>query len=677
MRREKDNIGKSEVSSFETETCAKSIKHVRTKRTSGLAAMSVIIYFFDWIAEKIYRALINGCFGTIFTAYDREQNAFENGFVKGYFKESKIFGKSFRKIRQKLSEGFETSFFLGKLRDSLHSFLALPLHSYGNFWMSFGIYTTLLYFIKMLVYGTGFSEIGTLLFGIIICLIAIPLLIAKDPLAEAVGKGYFTRLLFADCFGFRDESFIIAESSSHKRSNFMILIGMICGVMTFFIHPAAILIFIFACVGIALVMSAPEIGILIALFSLPFLSLFDTPAILLGGIIGLTMLSYVIKLVQGKRIFRIELLDFAVILFLIILYFGGAVSAGGVMSFQAALLSVMLMMGYFLTVNLMRTAKWLKRCFAALVSSGTIVAALGIVQYLFGVLNRSTLDQNYFRGIKGRVTAFFDNSNMLAFYLVMIFLLAMTFLLRSKKIQERLLLLFSVTVIFLCILFTWSRGAWIALIISALIYFLFYSKKTVRFLILLLCAVPFLPMLLPSNVWSRFSSIGNMADSSTMYRMYTWKGTFQAIKNYFFGGIGYGGEAYENVYPGFAFAGMEGAEHAHSLYLQIWISLGIVGLIVFLAVIFFFMQQCLESIHKSSDPESSMMIYAVFCSVVAALIMGVFDYIWYNYRIFFLFWFLLGLASAYARFERNERKRKQIFESSDAYSAFLDIEIKK
>ena len=50
---------------------------------------------------------------------------------------------------------------------------------------------------------------------------------------------------------------------------------------------------------------------------------------MLGLTVCLTFFSYLIKLVQGKRIFRAGLLDITVILFGIVLLFGGIVSAGG------------------------------------------------------------------------------------------------------------------------------------------------------------------------------------------------------------------------------------------------------------------------------------------------------------------------------------------------------------
>ena len=45
---------------------------------------------------------------------------------------------------------------------------------------------------------------------------------------------------------------------------------------------------------------------------------------------------------------------------------------------------------------------------------------------------------------------------------------------------------------------------------------------------------------------------------------------------------------------------------------------------------------------------------AVICAVLAVLIHGLFDYVFYNSRIFLLFFLLLGLASALRHFGKKQ-----------------------
>ena len=46
------------------------------------------------------------------------------------------------------------------------------------------------------------------------------------------------------------------------------------------------------------------------------------------------------------------------------------------------------------------------------------------------------------------------------------------------------------------------------------------------------------------------------------------------------------------------------------------------------------------------------------CGLVAVLVQGLTDYIWYNYRVFLVFWLLLGLLAAAGRL--SEQRAKQL-----------------
>ena len=170
-------------------------------------------------------------------------------------------------------------------------------------------------------------------------------------------------------------------------------------------------------------------------------------------------------------------------------------------------------------------------------------------------------------------------------------------------------------------------------------------------------------------------SIGDLSDSSSMYRLYTWKGALRSIRENFMGGVGYGNAAYNEMYPQFAYAGIEAAEHTHSLYLQILFGLGIGGLLAFCIVLFLFAQMNLEYLKKSKHTESKWMVLACISAIVASLVMGAFDFVWYNYRIFFLFWVILALGCACVRVGNAEQKRHEIRMAEETNRATLDIEL--
>ncbi len=145
------------------------------------------------------------------------------------------------------------------------------------------------------------------------------------------------------------------------------------------------------------------------------------------------------------------------------------------------------------------------------------------------------------------------------------------------------------------------------------------------------------------------------------------------IKDFFGGGIGVGESAFGYVYPMYTYAGMESAPHSHSIYLQITLEIGIVGIAVFLFAFFLFSQGSFEYAKRSSDKRSKLMAAAGFCGIISALVQGCADYIWYNYRVFFIFWVVVGIVCAYRRIGYDTEEISRI--KTDENSAQLDIKL--
>ena len=362
-----------------------------------------------------------------------------------------------------------------------------------------------------------------------------------------------------------------------------------------------------------------------------------------------------------------------VFMFLILTLFSGAVSVGGRPSLYSAGLSCLLMFGYFLVANLIRTAKWVKRCVLSIVISGTVTATAGVLQYALGMAVNDWIDTSYFPDIGGRATSFFENPNYLAAFLAIVFPFALYQVTVCKAWKQRIICIFSCLVIVLCAIFTWSRGAWIAMLLSFAIFLLMRSKKSMRYIAAALISVPFLSFMLPSTVVSRFTSIGDLSDSSTAYRVYTWWGSVDMLKEHFWGGIGYGTDAFTQLYPLYAYSGIENAPHSHNLYLQIALGMGIGGLICFALLLVFFTQKSFAYTKQPYSRDSFLIVAASFAAVIALLAMGMFDYVWYNYRIFFMFWIVLALGVACIRTGKKELERENAVTNPDDCYSCVDL----
>lgn len=632
-------------------------KKQKKRRNSGLASFSLIIALFDKLAEIIYNAVQNSFIGRAFTSYTPLRKRMSTGIFATIALKSGRVRRFFRRIRRFLANNIDSCLSISIAQRIIHKLCSFPLHFYGNFGLFFGIYTIVVYFIRQLVTYFNPAETSHLYFGIFIAVLSVPLIFSRINLANSIKNSIVGRSIFKETFGFSDESFENKKTNTKSRGNFMLLFGLLAGLSTFFVHPAVILTIIAVFVTILLIATAPEIGVLISIIAIPFLSFSSAPSALLVMLVLITTFFYIIKVIRGKRTFKLEIVDLAVLAFGVLIIISSFYSAGGSKSSLEAAISFILMLGYFLFVNLMRTEKWIKRSVIALVASASITVLIGIFEFVFSGANNNWLDQSFHSIIKLRIVSLFENPNILAMFIVMVFPFLLALVFQSKRKNTKFLTKLLVILFIACIIFTWTRGAWLAIILGTLAFALIKSRKSFRFFGVALLSLPVISMLLPDSIWLRFTSIFNLADTSTSYRIYTWKGTFNAIKETGPFGIGYGDSSFQAVYPTYSYAGIESTPHSHSLILQILICMGVIGAIVFCIAIFLNFQKCLEYIKTNSQDQSSVYVIAAVASTIAALTMGIFDYIWYNQRIFYLFWIVLAIGCAYVRVGNYERER--------------------
>ena len=287
----------------------------------------------------------------------------------------------------------------------------------------------------------------------------------------------------------------------------------------------------------------------------------------------------------------------------------------------------------------------------ALVLSAAVVSLIGIGQYLLGVTGAASwLDSDMFSDVTTRVFSTLQNPNMLAEYLVLILPLGGALLLSARTNLERLWWLGCCGLIALALVLTLSRGGWLGALIAGTIFVLLLKPQLILLAPVVLAALYFL---MPDTVINRFTSIGNLKDSSTSYRVSIWMGSLAMLKDYWLCGIGPGTEAFNLVYPAYGYAAAY-AQHSHNLLLQLVSDASIWGLLFFLLLIFSFTRQLCISISRCPDWRTRLFPAAALAGVMGFLAQGMTDYSFYNFRVTLVFWAVLGLGAAWARLAGEE-----------------------
>ena len=544
---------------------------------------------------------------------------------------------------------------------------------YGLFFLTFGIYTILVYTVKYFAFEAISAERDVLYVGAAVILLSLPMLISGRSLNATLQEN---RLLFFFLYrvaGLRIRSDVKGDGWQFNATS-AFLLGSAFGVAGFFVSPFRLLLALFGVVLFFLLLSSPEFCLLSSVFLAPFLIFFEHPTLLLASILIIGMVGYAAKLLIGKRLFSFEPLDIAVLALVLLYLLSCLFTSGGAPSVQDALLSAVLLSGYFLAVNLLTTPLLIQRAVHALVCGGAIVTLIGLLQQLTGNAVADWLDSSAYAYIDGRITATFANPNVLSVYLLLLLPFTMVRMLRKDTPAEKLLGALLFAAVMAALIYTWSRGAWFGAI-AALIVFVLLSKPILIYILLPVgVAAPFLLNNLLAPILRRLFSV-SVADSSVYYRTGIWNGVWQMLGDHFLGGIGVGEEAFRAVYPYYALSGAEAATHSHSLYLQFFVEFGLPGLLLLLAFLLLLFQCLISHQREETDDALRLLSIAAGCGIFAVLINGLSDYVFYNSRIFFLFFAVVGIASAASRVGRRERRRsdRSDHEQSDSYD--LDIEI--
>jgi putative inorganic carbon (HCO3(-)) transporter len=406
---------------------------------------------------------------------------------------------------------------------------------------------------------------------------------------------------------------------------------------------------------------------------LPFFGVIDLSFNLLNFGIGVVAFAYLSKLIRGKRVFRFSLIDTMMLFLILAVWFSGVASAGGEVSLQKARHACLLMLMYFMIVNLIRTPKWLHRATLALIGASVILAFIGIFQYASEMKALASTDDFTAPWMIAQASSVFETSHAFGTYLMITIPLCMSVLITASGSKKRILAVLCFMIMIAAVVVTWSRGAWLGVLISLLIFFLIYSRKTACWLLIGGLTVPVWYSFLPSSFLSHFTDVLNLSDPAVYRQIYTWRGTLRMISNHLLGGIGYGTEAFCEVYPNYSIPGLELSESAGSLYLTIWSVMGLFGLLVFFAVMIVFAQHCFEYIGNASEPYSRTLVAAGFAGIMGTLIIGIGSDVWYHETVFMACVTVMALTCAYIRVGTLIRERNQDVSGSDFSHAHVDL----
>lgn len=397
-----------------------------------------------------------------------------------------------------------------------------------------------------------------------------------------------------------------------------------------------------------LLVSKPEFGMFCIVFAAPI-----APTMAMAALSVLTLAALIIKsIISADFKWHFDGLGFLIMVFIAVYLVAGITSFAPKKSLSIWVIYLVFASAYFTITNLIRNKKQLENLLTLFVISGFLVCLYGIAQYVFGWdTAQAWMDEEMFTDIKMRIYSTLGNPNVLGEYILLVLPAAIGLMWTRKGVLQKIVYAGISAVMFGALILTFSRGCWLGLILAAAIFITFAAGKLWG---LALIALPVLPAILPESIINRFTSIGDMKDSSTSYRVYIWMGTLAMIRDFWVSGIGMGSEAFTEIYPFYSFSGIV-APHSHNLFLQIIVESGVGGIAVFMLILIMFLKKMMTGWQYGGKGNPiSVMITALSAGVCGFLLQGMFDNCFYNYRVLLVFWCVIGIAAACVKVLKRE-----------------------
>jgi putative inorganic carbon (HCO3(-)) transporter len=301
---------------------------------------------------------------------------------------------------------------------------------------------------------------------------------------------------------------------------------------------------------------------------------------------------------------------------------------------------------FILVVDVVRSERDVRTMIGTLLLSSLIPLTVGLVQI------HSNINLFFFAFEPSfRVHATLTHPNAYAFYLVMMAVLSISVYLHQSSEGHKLWLRFLIPLLVFSLVFTYTRGAWIGLVIAVFCLGVL-GKRT----LLVVGPLALYGILLAFPLISqRFESILNpdlFRYDSLTWRLRLWGATipYFFVHPLFGGGLGTFQLVSYQVDNWFA--------AAHNDYLRILVETGLVGLSGYMILMLSLVRLGIRALRRSGNSYQKPIVMGFLCFLISYLAMSVADNLFNHGGIQWYFWAYAGVVAAIERINAGEDKRE-------------------
>ena len=530
-----------------------------------------------------------------------------------------------------------------------HLLACTAANAYGVFLLAFGALTLFLNFAAYYLGRSGSSPLAALITGAVAILLAAPLLFSAQPLARFLQSHDLTDRLLFEIFCFPR---VRCEEGDRKIPGWLTAIfGGILALLGF-IFPLFRVLLIFAAVTIALLSAAsPEFPLLLTLLFLPLFPLAERDEWILAIMTGLSLISFLLKTLVGKRVFRVSAYEMMILLMLPLLLIAGQLHG----NVSAAAIAAIPLLSYMLTVSLTANRRIADSAADLLILSSLPTAGYGVLRYLLDLLGGVRAEKFadcFFLPAFGEATGYlrasssFKDPDVFAAFLRAAIAFAVFYATdRSRSKAARAFAWITAALDFCALILTFSHAAWIALLLLPIVLPILRSPKANRLWLLPFSLIPAIPLFMPESLRLRILSAAGLSDAPIARRVAAMDEAFAGMRGNLFTGVGDATFLADN--------GSISSAHA-PLFFQLILSVGIPVTAILLLLL------CYRALHltKFARYLAGSSMHTPALASQAALFLwitcGSAVYLFIDCTMLYLFCVVCGIGAAALRISRAE-----------------------
>jgi O-antigen ligase len=344
---------------------------------------------------------------------------------------------------------------------------------------------------------------------------------------------------------------------------------------------------------------------------------------------------------RGRITWRLTPMDLPVLLYLAVAAFLFFMrSPANNVALEGARVYAEYMLWFFVASNLLLNKNQFRALFNWLILLGTFIGIHGVYQYIIGVPIPPLWIDASEATLKTRVYSIVGSPNVLGSFLVLIIPVALSQALAAPDRLARYYYLACLAPMTASLIFTYSRGAWLAMFCAFAVYGLLYNWRLLFVLGLAAYAAPKAVPGIASRV-GYLMSPAYLLSSARAGRVSRWNKAIEVWQNHPLTGEGFG------RYGGAVAArNIPGSNYVDNFYLKTLAETGILGLAALALLLLSGLRCALNAYSRLSDPSLRSLAGGIIAGLTGVLVHNGVENIFEVPMMTTYFWLLLGAVAA-------------------------------